>query len=149
MVEWGSVIKRLREERGLSQTELAKRSGVTRGYIAQIEIVLVKESGMDIFRRLAEALGMSLNELDTAVRGKPLTPADNPDDLLARHTAAHLCRKNGMTIEEIQYLLGHSSAETTRNYLGTFDPTNQMIAAHRRASPVDNFLGRGGAKTRD
>jgi site-specific recombinase XerD len=57
-----------------------------------------------------------------------------------RHTAAHRCRENGMSIEEIQTLLGHSSPETTRNYLRTFDPTNQMIAAHRRASPVDTFL---------
>jgi site-specific recombinase XerD len=57
-----------------------------------------------------------------------------------RHTAAHHCRKNGMTIEEIQYLLGHTSPETTRKYLGTFDATEQMITAHRRASPVDTYL---------
>jgi hypothetical protein len=55
-------------------------------------------------------------------------------------TTAPWCKENGMTIEEIQTLLGHSSPETTRKYLGTFDPTQQMVAAHRRASPVDRFL---------
>jgi site-specific recombinase XerD len=64
-----------------------------------------------------------------------------------RHTTAHRCKENGMTIEEIQTLLGHSSPETTRRYLGTFDPTQQMVAAHRRASPVDRFLAGRRART--
>lgn len=57
-----------------------------------------------------------------------------------RHTAASMCQENGMPLEEIQHLLGHSSMETTRNYLGKMDSTAKMITAHRKASPVDNWF---------
>ena len=59
-----------------------------------------------------------------------------------RHTAAFQCRTNGMSLEEVQQLLGHSSPDTTRRYLGTFDATNQMVIAHRKASPVDHLFKR-------
>lgn len=60
-----------------------------------------------------------------------------------RHTTAHKCRENGMSVEEIQNLLGHASPETTRVYLGNMDGTPGMIAAHRKASPVDNWFKDG------
>jgi len=40
-----------------------------------------------------------------------------PHDL--RRTCAKLCRKAGGEIEQIQFLLGHSSIQTTERYLGT------------------------------
>ncbi len=87
-MEWGAKIRQLREQRGITQTELAKRAGVTRGYIAQIETGLIKESGMDTFRRLASGLGMTLDELDAAVRGETLKPTEEPEDWLERYRAA-------------------------------------------------------------
>jgi len=37
-----------------------------------------------------------------------------------RRTCAKLCRKNGGNIEQIKFLLGHSSIQTTERYLGVF-----------------------------
>jgi len=40
-----------------------------------------------------------------------------PHDL--RRTCAKLCRKNGGKLEQIAFLLGHSSIQTTERYLGS------------------------------
>jgi integrase len=36
-----------------------------------------------------------------------------------RRTCAKLCRKNGGDLEQIKFLLGHSSIQTTEQYLGS------------------------------
>jgi integrase len=36
-----------------------------------------------------------------------------------RRTCANLCRKNGQDLEQIKFLLGHSSIQTTEPYLGS------------------------------
>lgn len=36
-----------------------------------------------------------------------------------RRTCAKLCRKNGGDIEQIKFLLGHASIQTTERYLGS------------------------------
>ncbi len=36
-----------------------------------------------------------------------------------RRTCAKLCRKNGGDLEQIEFLLGHSSIQTTERYLGS------------------------------
>ncbi len=44
-------------------------------------------------------------------------PKVAPHDL--RRTCAKLCRSQGGEIEQIQFLLGHSSIQTTEKYLGS------------------------------
>jgi site-specific recombinase XerD len=43
--------------------------------------------------------------------------AENDNDL--RRTCAKPCRKNGGDLEQIKFLLGHSSIQTTERYLGS------------------------------
>jgi transcriptional regulator with XRE-family HTH domain len=54
------VIRELREEKGLTQQELAFKAKVTPGYVAQLELGLRKNPSLDVVRRLARALGVPL-----------------------------------------------------------------------------------------
>ena len=57
------LIRALREERGLTQEELAIKAKVTPGYVAQLELGMRKNPSLDVLRRLARALRVPLNEL--------------------------------------------------------------------------------------
>jgi transcriptional regulator with XRE-family HTH domain len=58
-----TVIRKLREEREMSQLELAKKSGVAQGYISSLEAGEKKNPGIDVLKRLARALGVPVTEL--------------------------------------------------------------------------------------
>jgi HTH-type transcriptional regulator, competence development regulator len=57
------VLKRLREEKGLSQADLAEKAGVTAPYITQLETGKKANPSLDVLRRLAKALGVPVAEL--------------------------------------------------------------------------------------
>jgi transcriptional regulator with XRE-family HTH domain len=57
------TIRRLRETRGLTQAELAKRAKLTQGYISQLEAGMKKDIGAKVAVRLAKALEVPLTEL--------------------------------------------------------------------------------------
>jgi transcriptional regulator with XRE-family HTH domain len=57
------VIRDLREQKGLTQEELAFKARVTPGYVAQLELGLRKNPSLDVVRRLARALKVPLAEL--------------------------------------------------------------------------------------
>ena len=68
----GTVIRELRERRGMTQGELAKKAGVSQGYIAKLEpsnragkskTVRRTNPSVAILRRLARALGVPVTEL--------------------------------------------------------------------------------------
>jgi transcriptional regulator with XRE-family HTH domain len=56
-------IKQLREERGWTQDELAKRSGLDRAYIAAIETKQIKKPSVESFLKLAHAFKIRPEEL--------------------------------------------------------------------------------------
>ena len=56
-------IKELREERGLTQTELEKKSGVSRGTICALESGEDKITTTKTLLNLASALGVSIYQL--------------------------------------------------------------------------------------
>ncbi len=58
-----TVLRTLREERNLTQEELAKRAKVTRSYIAVLEAGHKKNPSVAIVRKLARALGVPVGEL--------------------------------------------------------------------------------------
>jgi HTH-type transcriptional regulator, competence development regulator len=58
-----TVIKRLRQEKGLSQQALAARVGVTAAYITMLERGKKTNPSLDILKKLAKALGVPVTEL--------------------------------------------------------------------------------------
>jgi transcriptional regulator with XRE-family HTH domain len=62
----GRAVRRLREERGLTQEELASRAGTTFGTVSRVESAKSAPAWWTV-RKIAEALGISMAELAAAV----------------------------------------------------------------------------------
>ena len=59
----GDVLRRLREAKGLTQTELAKRAKITDEYVSMLESGAKRNPSFEVLKRLAKALGISVGEL--------------------------------------------------------------------------------------
>ena len=59
----GKMLRELREAKGLSQTDLAKKVRVAQSYIAMLESGAKKNPSLAILKRLVKALGVSVTEL--------------------------------------------------------------------------------------
>ena len=57
------MLKTLREQKGMTQEQVAKKAGVTRFYVSQLETGLRKNPSVPVLRRLAAALGVPVAEL--------------------------------------------------------------------------------------
>lgn len=60
--KFGNRLKALRKEKGLSQEELALKSGLNRPYISGIEKGK-RNVSLEVMEKLAEALGVGIGEL--------------------------------------------------------------------------------------
>jgi len=58
-----ATVRRLRKARNMTQAELAKKAGVTQGYISRLEAGTKTALGARVALRLADALGVSMEEL--------------------------------------------------------------------------------------
>jgi transcriptional regulator with XRE-family HTH domain len=61
----GRAVRRLRQERGLTQEELASRAGTTFGTVSRVESAKSAPAWWTV-RKIAEALGVSIAELAAA-----------------------------------------------------------------------------------
>lgn len=57
------MLKTLREGKGLSQVDLAKKASVGRTYIVKLESGDKKNPSLDTLKKLAKALGVPVTEL--------------------------------------------------------------------------------------
>ena len=57
------MLKTLREEKGLTQDELAKRAKLKKPYISQLETGVRKNPSLSALQRIAKALGVPVTEL--------------------------------------------------------------------------------------
>jgi transcriptional regulator with XRE-family HTH domain len=57
-----SRVKRLREVRGMTQEALAKKAGLSRGYLARLETAR-QDPGLSVVERLARALRVKASAL--------------------------------------------------------------------------------------
>ena len=64
-----------------------------------------------------------------------------PHDL--RRTCARLCHGSGGELEQIQFLLGHASVQTTERYIGSKqklqDAVNDRLGSRSQARPLESF----------
>jgi len=74
-----------------------------------------------------------------------------PHDL--RRTCAKLCHSNGGEIEQIQFLLGHASIQTTERYLGCKQnlghPVNDLFRLETNVEPAEALSGASYVKEQD
>jgi transcriptional regulator with XRE-family HTH domain len=73
-------IRALREEKGLTLGELERLSGVSKGYLSQLEGGKASNPSLDSLRKIAAALGVQISDLLGEERGE----ADGPADRLPR-----------------------------------------------------------------
>jgi transcriptional regulator with XRE-family HTH domain len=57
------MVQTLRQEKGLTQVQLAKKARVTQGYVAQLEAGLIKDPGIRAAIRIAKVLGVTVEGL--------------------------------------------------------------------------------------
>jgi len=60
---FSTVLRQLREAKGMTQADLAKRAKVDQGYISTLEAGEKKNPGINVLKRLARALGVPVGEL--------------------------------------------------------------------------------------
>ena len=58
-----TVLRQLREDRKLTQEELAKRAKITRSHLSLLEAGYRKNPSLDVLKRLARALGVPVTGL--------------------------------------------------------------------------------------
>jgi transcriptional regulator with XRE-family HTH domain len=64
MAHIGKAIKELREARGWTQQQLAKRARLTQGYVAKLESSdYAPDPALSVVLKLADALGVEIEEL--------------------------------------------------------------------------------------
>ena len=73
MIRVGARIRQLRRQRGVTQGELVRRSGLQASYLSKVENAVVLP-GLVNLDRIARALGVSLTDLVTAPPRKKGSP---------------------------------------------------------------------------
>lgn len=99
MASMGETVRRLREQRRMSQEELASAAGLSRATIQNIEADRKKGNQGRTVRSLAKAFGLTLDQLeDECAAGEDLDAIEVPDRTAKKiRTAAH---DMGMSIPE-------------------------------------------------
>ena len=59
----GTVIRTLREAKGMTQVALAKKARIAQSYLVRLELGERKNPSLEILKRLAKALGVPVTEL--------------------------------------------------------------------------------------
>jgi transcriptional regulator with XRE-family HTH domain len=57
------MLKRLREDEGMSQAELARKANVAQGYISDLEAGTKTNPGIETLKKIARALGVPVTEM--------------------------------------------------------------------------------------
>lgn len=78
----GYRIRELRQAKDLGLSVLAERSGLSKGYLSELETSEEANPTLDVLMRIAKALDLTIADLVEAPRARPSSPAGNlPDGL--------------------------------------------------------------------
>lgn len=61
--EVAMILRQIREQRGMTQAQLAEKAGTTQEYVAMIESGARKNPSLDLLKRLAKALGVKVGRM--------------------------------------------------------------------------------------
>ncbi len=81
--EFGAQIAGLRKQRGMTQEELAAAIGRTSSWLSQVERGVQPVNRLDVLRRLADGLGVSLQNLRPDVPSVASASESEADDEIA------------------------------------------------------------------
>ncbi len=91
----GLVLRRLREEQGVSAAGLAKQTGLSRSYVTYLESGKFAEVGLDKFSRIVQVLGLSADRVLREAGYLPATKEGLPDPRSYLRAAFGLSPKGG------------------------------------------------------
>ena len=115
----GSVVRAIRQQRGISRRELARRARVNRGYLDRLEneIGQLQRVGVGILVRISDVLGVSLHEI---LIEAGIYPSSDPETDLRAHHMDRVFRslparrqEEMLAIAETLLSLSHPEAENT------------------------------------
>ena len=104
----GERLKALREERGMTLDDLERQTGVSKGYLSQLERGEKTNPGVKLVERVADGLGVGVSELIDGPRSYVETPARVPaglKELLQRaaEAGAPLPDEDVHMLQSVQY----------------------------------------------
>jgi len=119
MISLGSIIRKLREEKGFSQRQLASLSGVSNTEISRIESSERKQPSQETLSKLAKCLSISYEELLVAA-GYHITSAEafNP----SIHSPEQLIMENPELYSLWQHLRNREDLRALLKEAATFQP---------------------------
>lgn len=84
-MNWGLTVKRLREEKGMTQGELALKADIGRSHLSRIELGHIKTWDEDLLKKLAYGLDTTFEDILSDLYGKPTeTRREVAEELLDR-----------------------------------------------------------------
>lgn len=99
---WGKRVKQLRKDKRITQTKLAKMTGITHGTISKLERGLIKELSSNSVDKMAKALGVTTDYL---LRGNE----DSMSDLV--------CEKEVEYVVEQYHRLSYPQRKQLKNFI--------------------------------
>ena len=118
MTKIGSRIHTRRQALGWTLDRLAKETDVSKGFLSDLENGKKKTAGGDYLKRIAEALGLTLDHL---ISGTPIAQAD--DDIQIPASLATFARSENLTFSQTLMML----------------KLRQQVVAFRSETGADDF----------
>lgn len=95
----GIVLRKLREERGMSAAGLAKQTGLSRSYLNYLETGKFAEVGLDKFSRVVSALGLSADRVLREAGYLPVGAEGLPE------ARTYLATQYGLSLSNLEHAL--------------------------------------------